>query len=398
MILWLNPVSGLSGDMLLAALIDLGAPVDAITAGVSSTGLTGFELVVTQTSRQGVRACAVEVVTRDDVADRRADELVAMVGRASPSPVAALALRAIRALAEVEAGIHAVPVTQVHLHELGGLDTVVDIVGVAAALHALGVTQVWSAPLRLGAGLTSSAHGLLPVPAPATLALLRGVPVVGIDTTAETVTPTGAALLHSAGTRYGPMPAMTVDSVGYGAGTRDLPGIPNVLPALLGVPLTTRASFEPMTLVETTVDDVTGEVLGQLIDRLLDAGALDAWLAGVIGKKGRPAHVITALCREDQVAAVEETLLRETGSLGVRRTQVQRRALPRSTSVADIDGAQVRVKSGPYRRKPEFDDLQAAARDSALTVRELADVASAQLAAIERESQRSANSGGVATE
>jgi uncharacterized protein (TIGR00299 family) protein len=382
MILWLNPVSGLSGDMLLGALLDLGAPLAAITDAVTSTGLAGWDVEVAQTSRNGLRASEVTVAVHEHTTGRRAAELIDLVGRAQPAPVAAMALVAVRALAEVEAGIHGVPVDDVHLHEIGGVDTVVDIVGVAAALHALGVTQVWSAPVRLGAGETGSAHGLLPVPAPATLALLRGVPVIGIDTSMETVTPTGAALLLAMGTSYGLMPAMTVAATGYGAGSRDTPGRPNVLPAVLGAPAAIGAGSpadEPMSLVETTVDDVTGEVLGQLVERLLEAGAADAWLAPVIGKKGRPAHVVTALCHEAQRGAVEEALLRETGSLGLRRTPVQRRALPRETGQITIDGQSVAVKTGPYRAKAEYQDLLDLALESGLSVREVADRAVAQL-------------------
>jgi uncharacterized protein (TIGR00299 family) protein len=363
MILWLNPVSGVSGDMLLAALIDLGAPLQAINEAVASTGLTGWHIEVTRTQRQGLAASAVTVMAQIDSAERPAAELISIVGKAQPQPVAAMALTAVRALADVEAGIHGVAVADVHLHEIGGVDTVVDVVGVAAALHALGVTQVWSAPVHLGSGVTTSAHGLLPVPAPATLALLRGVPVVGLDTASETVTPTGAALLLAMATRYGPMPAMTLAAIGYGAGSRDTEGRPNVLPAVLGVEAESGfgAGTESMMLIETTVDDVTGEVLGQLVPRLLDAGAADAWLAPVLGKKGRPAHVVTALCHDQQLVAVEEALLRETGSLGLRRTRVQRRAVPRTTSQVTVDGQRVAVKTGPYRAKPEYEDLQALA-------------------------------------
>jgi uncharacterized protein (TIGR00299 family) protein len=394
MILWLNPISGLSGDMLLAALLDLGAPLDAVNAAVASTGLSGWDLEVTQTFRQGLRACSVRVVAHDDATVRGAAELIGLVGRAEPEPVAAMALVAVRALAEVEAGIHGVDVAEVQLHEIGGVDTVVDVVGVAAALHALGVTEVWSAPLRLGAGETASAHGLLPVPAPATVALLRGVPVVGIDSQVETVTPTGAALLLAIGARYGPMPAMTVQAAGYGAGGRDTANRPNVLPALLGVGSSdssgshTGTQTEGMTLVETTVDDVTGEVLGQLVERLLDSGAADAWLATVLGKKGRPAHVVSALCHDRELADVEETLLRETGTLGLRRTSVQRRALPRTTGQITIDGEPVRVKTGPYRAKAEHDDLLAIARKRGVPLREVVDRATVAGVAVEDEQGR----------
>jgi uncharacterized protein (TIGR00299 family) protein len=372
-ILWLNPVAGLSGDMLLGALLDLGADLAAVNAAVASTGLTGWEIRVGETARQGLRACRAEVVVTDTATSRAAGELLAMVGRAQPPEVAAVAVAAVRALAQVEAHVHGVAVEQVHLHELGGTDTVVDTVGVAAALHDLGVTRVVAAPLHLGAGTTRAAHGVLPVPAPATLALLQGVPVVGIDEPTETVTPTGAALLRAVGAEFGPVPAMTVRATGYGAGGRDTPARPNVLPVVLGS--ADGPGLEELTVLETTVDDLTGEALGQLVERLLDAGALDAWLTPLLGKKGRPAHGVTALCRDGAAEAVEERLLVETGTLGVRRSRVLRRALERSFSTVTVHGHPVRVKHGPHRAKPEHDDVVAVARATGLPVRVVAEAA-----------------------
>lgn len=381
MILWLNPVAGLSGDMLLGALLDLGADLDVVRAAVAATGLTGWEIRVGEVERQGLRARRAEVVVTDPATSRAAGELLAMVGRAEPPEVAAVAVAAVRALAEVEAHVHGVAVEDVHLHELGGTDTVVDTVGVAAALHALGVTRVVSAPLRLGAGTTRAAHGVLPVPAPATLALLQGVPVVGLDEQTETVTPTGAALLRAVGAEFGPVPAMTVRATGYGAGGRDTPARPNVLPVVLGS-AAADAGLEELTALETTVDDLTGEVLGQLVERLLDAGALDAWLTPRLGKKGRPAHGVSALCRDAEVEAVEERLLAETGSLGVRRSRVLRCALERSFSTVTVHGHPVRVKQGPHRAKPEHEDVVAVARATGLPVRVVAEQA---LAAVEED-------------
>jgi uncharacterized protein (TIGR00299 family) protein len=380
MIVWLNPLSGLSGDMLLGALLDLGASIDEIDAAVTSTGVGGWKIVVTDVDRQGVRARRAEVTIDEVVPGRAAAELIDMVARVRPHSVAQVATRAVRLLAEVEAKIHGVPVAEVHLHELGGVDTVVDTVGVAAALHSLGVTELWSGPLRLGAGQIQSAHGLIPVPAPATLALLDGVPVVGIDSTSETVTPTGAALLKAAGCRFGPMPPMILGQTGYGAGGRDTAGRPNVLPAVSGVRSDRDEQMvgrlESMMMIETTVDDVTGEVLGNLITQLLERGAADAWIAPVIGKKNRPTQVVTALCHEADAADIETVLLTETGSLGVRRRSIERRVLPRDQSEIRVAGLPVRVKSGPYHDKPEFEDLLHVARESGLTLREVSNLAS----------------------
>ena len=311
-----------------------------------------------------------------------------------PPAAARLAAAAITALAEAEGRIHGVPAADVHLHELGGVDTVVDTVGVAAALHALRVSAVWSAPLALGAGVIEMRHGLFPAPAPAAVALLEGAQVSGVGgasgaAAGETVTPTGAALLRAAGCRYGPMPAMRVSGSGYGAGGRDVPGRPNVLPALLGEPPDeeardpaaggTAGHGETLIMVETTVDDVTGELLGDLPGLLLGAGALDAWITAVTGKKGRPAHVVTALCRPGDDGPVLARLLAETGSLGARRHQVQRHALPRQEAEVTVQGHRIRVKIGPHRAKPEHDDVAAAAAATGLPARVVAEQALSQL-------------------
>jgi len=381
-ILWLNPFSGISGDMFLGALLDLGAPLDAVRAAVASTGLAGWELTAGPVRRAGLTACQARVQVDDDVPARRAADLLAMARAAVPAAAGELATAAITALADAEGRIHGVPAADVHLHELGGVDTIVDTVGVAAALHALRVTAVWSAPLALGSGVIEIRHGQFPAPAPATVALLEGAQVTGIGAAAgsgagETVTPTGAALLRAAGCRYGPMPAMRVTGSGYGAGGREVPGRPNVLPALLGEPLDDPEPADPpadgsagtgsaggtetLIMVETTVDDVTGELLGDLPGLLLGAGALDAWITAVTGKKGRPAHVVTALCRPGREGPVQARLLAETGSLGARRHPVQRQALPRRETGVTVQGHLIRVKIGPHRAKPEHDDVAAAA-------------------------------------
>jgi len=376
-ILWLNPTAGLSGDMLLGALLDLGAPLDAVRAAIASTGVQGWSVEPIRVQRQGIRALHAQVAVTDSASERSAAELIELVSGAQPEPVGAVARAAVLSLAEVEADIHGLSIDEVHLHELGGIDTVVDTVGVAAAAHALGLSSVWSTPLRLGHGQTMSAHGMLPVPAPATLALLAGVPIVGLPGGSETVTPTGAALLAALGCRYGEIPAMTLARTGYGAGTRDTPERPNVLTALLGLPTVTSSGREPLTVLETTVDDVTGEVLGQLIDRLLSAGAVDAWIASVTGKKNRPTQVITALCQPSDDAAVTAVLMGETGTLGVRRIDAQRDVLPRSEGRVIVAGHEVRVKVGPHRAKPEYDDLVEIARATGAPVRVIADRAQA---------------------
>ncbi|MEJ3654198.1 nickel pincer cofactor biosynthesis protein LarC [Actinomycetes bacterium KLBMP 9759] len=362
--LWLNPFSGISGDMFLGALLDLGAPLDGVRAAVASTGLTGWSLDAQRVTRAGVSATRAVVTVGDAATERRAAELLAHIERA---PDAALAMAAVRAIAEVEAGIHGSDPAEVHLHEIGGLDTVVDTVGVAAALRLLGVTELGSGPLALGTGTVDTRHGTLPLPAPATAALLAstGAPVTGAGE-GETVTPTGAALLVAAGTTFGPVPAMALRRVGYGAGGRDPAGRANVLQALIGDPLAAPAA---MTLLETNVDDVTGEVLGHLVELLLAAGAADAWLTPIVMKKGRPAHTVHVLAAPEHADACERVVLAETGSLGIRRSPVERLALPRHRTTVDVDGHEIRLKHGPWGTKPEHDDVAAAAAALGLPLR-----------------------------
>ncbi|GGI88567.1 UPF0272 protein [Saccharopolyspora subtropica] len=371
MILWLNPVTGASGDMLLGALLGLGAPVADVRAAVASTGLAGWRLDVEQVQVGGIAATKAVVEVEDTSTERHAAELLDRVRRARPEPVAELAARAIAAIADVEGALHDKDPAEVHLHEIGGLDTVVDTVGVAAALHALGIIEVRSAPLALGSGTVRCSHGVLPAPAPATMTLLRGAAVVGTDLPGETVTPTGAALLQAMGTRFTPPPAMTVRGTAYGAGTRRFPQRPNVLAATLGVPLTADPA-EPMVALECNVDDVPGELLGHVVTRALQAGAADAWTTPATMKKSRPAAVLHVLCRPEQEPALAELVLSETGSLGLRRHAVDRHALPRRTTTVEVDGHRIRIKHGPWHAKPEHDDVVAAAEALGRPVRTVA--------------------------
>lgn len=384
MIVWFNPVGGVSGDMLLGALIGLGAPVDAVRDAVASTGLTGWELQVGDVRRGALTATRATVVVEPQPPDRRAGELLEIVARARPAGVAELARRAVEAIAGVEAQLHGGPVGQVHLHEIGGIDTVVDTVGVAAALRLLHVEAVHCAPLPLGVGTVDTRHGTIPLPAPATAALLaRAGAAVVAGGSRETVTPTGAALLLAAGARFGPVPAMTVHAVGYGAGGRDDPERPNVVQALLGAPAGPVAGSEAealagsevtsMVLLETTVDDVSGEVLGHVLERALAAGAADAWITPVVMKKSRPGHTVHVLAAPGAASACEMLLLRETGSLGLRRRTVERLALPRHTTEVDVGGHTVAIKHGPWGAKPEHDDVVAAAAALDLPLRTVVD-------------------------
>ena len=393
MICWINPFTGLAGDMLLGALLDAGAPLDDVRAAITATGLTGWELTCERTVSHGLSATRVLVDVRDQATERRAADLIALASLSAPQPVADLAVRALTAIAATEAALHDADPHAVHLHELGGHDTLIDIVGTAAALHALGVTAVHSMPLPLGTGHVRTRHGILPCPAPATLGLLEGAVVTGTDLPGETVTPTAAALLRAAGARYTPPPAITLTRTGYGAGSRQLPDRPNVAVVTLGtVTAGTAASVpaapgadavggaaaasepgaETLEILATNLDDVTGETLGYVISQALAAGALDAWVTPAVMKKGRPAHVLHVLVRPQDTPALQQLVFAETGSLGIRRSTVSRTPLRRRSTTIDLDGVSIRVKHGPHGAKPEHDDLVTAADALGLPLRAVA--------------------------
>jgi uncharacterized protein (TIGR00299 family) protein len=275
----------------------------------------------------------------------------------------------------------------VHLHELGGLDTIVDVVGVLLGVEALGLEQVVVSPLPLGRGFVRGAHGLIPLPAPATVALLKGAPVVGSDIDQELVTPTGAALLTGLASSFGPIPAMTVEAVGYGAGGRDLP-IPNVLRVLVGQQAAAgSATVETLTMLETNIDDMNPEIFDYVMARLFQAGALDVFLAPIQMKKNRPATLLRVLGRPEQAEAFMAILFTETSTLGVRQQTVQRHCLARSSQTVQTAYGPVRVKvatwgQGQMKAAPEYEDCRRLAQASQVSLREVY-VAAAQ--AVERQ-------------
>jgi hypothetical protein len=279
---------------------------------------------------------------------------------------------AFAALAEVEGALHRTAPDDVHFHEVGALDAIVDIVGVCAALEVLGIDDVACSPVATGLGTVGAAHGELPVPAPATARLLTGVPVVGLDVAVELATPTGAALVRTLASSWGPVPAMTLTATGMGAGGRELEGRPNVVQVLVGERAAAGSEAEPAVLLEANVDDVTGEVLAHTVARLLAAGAADAWVTPIVMKKGRPAHTVSALTDPARATAIAEVLVAETGSLGVRGTALQKWPSPRAVEVVDVDGHPVRTKVTPAGRvKVEFEDAAAAAEALGIPVREV---------------------------
>lgn len=373
---WFHCFAGIAGDMALGALIDAGADVVEVRAMLDRLPMAGWSMEVEPVMRGGIGATKVHVVVADTAVVRTYAHIIGLVDEARlPERVRNRAHAAFAALAEAEGHLHRRPAAQVHFHEVGGVDAVIDVVGTCAALEVLGVDTVWSSPVANGMGMVRSAHGMLPVPAPAVVELLRGAPTYGRDVPYELTTPTGAALLAATVTGWGPLPPMEIAAAGFGAGTREMEGLPNLLQVVLGdsrVETTTRPEpGQPVVLLEVNVDDATGETLAHAIAALLDAGAHDAWITGIVMKKGRPAHTVSALADPalaDQIAAV---LVSETGSLGLRGETLERWPSARVNGQVDVEGVPVRVKVGAGRVKVEHDDAARAARRTGLPLREV---------------------------
>ena len=374
---WFNCFCGVAGDMALGALIDAGADLEEVRHILGGLEVQGWRLVASPTLRGGIAATDVTVKVSESGVVRTASHILGLIEDAElPERVRRRALAVFRSLATVEAKLHGRPVEQVHFHEVGGLDAIVDIVGTCAALEVLDVAEVHVSPIAQGQGMIRTAHGHLPIPAPATVELLRGAPTFGTDVPIELTTPTGAALMTALASGFGAMPPMTVSSVGYGAGDRELQDRPNVTQVVVGRPEAALNAGQEVQLLETNVDDVTGEMLAYTVGALLQAGAHDAWITPVVMKKGRPAHVVSALVDPALAATLADVMLAETGSLGIRATTLQRWPRAREQVEVHVDGLPVRLKVAPGRVKVEHDDAAAVAAATGRPLREVIELAS----------------------
>jgi uncharacterized protein (TIGR00299 family) protein len=370
---WFHCFNGIAGDMALGALLDAGADETAVRRLLGRLPIDGWTLDVEPVTRGGIAATHAIVKAADNGIERTHRTIVELIGRAGlPARVETRALATFAALAEVEGRLHRHDPADVHFHEVGGIDAIVDIVGTCAALEVLGVDDVRSSPVAMGMGTVRAAHGELPNPAPAALELLRGAPVRGVEIDLELTTPTGAALLAALASGFGPLPALTIASVGYGAGSRDLAGRPNVTQVVVGDTSPIAAdSGQPVMQLEANVDDATGEVLAHAVDALLQAGAHDAWITPIVMKKGRPAHTVHVLCDSTRLGALREVLINETGTLGVRAARLDRWPQARRTMTVDVDGHAVRLKISASRVKVEHDDALAAANALGIPLRDV---------------------------
>lgn len=375
-VVYFDCASGASGDMLLGAVLDLGLPLERLREELAKLPLGGYRLESRRVVRSGLAATKLDVIVEPGAQPHRhLRHILAFLEQSTLEPeVKAKAGALFARLAEAEAEVHGSSPEKVHFHEVGAVDSIVDIVGCVFALRWLGAARFVSSPLNLGTGTVTMSHGTFPVPPPATARLVQGVPVYGAGE-GELLTPTGALLVTGHASEYGHLPAMTIEQSGHGAGGRETPGRPNVVRLLVG--REGRAADQERVLVlETEVDDASPQLLGPLLDGLLAAGAVDAFFTPVQMKKGRPGVLVTAVAPASAREAIEEVLFRETTTLGVRRQEWERTVLERETvGVATAYGA-IRVKIGRRHgavsnASPEFDDCQRAAAAHGVAVKEV---------------------------
>lgn len=362
-IAYLDCASGISGDMTLGALVDAGVDLEALNAAVKSLGLPGVNLVAQQVKKKGFRATQITVEHEPEHKHRHLHHIASMIdGSRLTAPQKDLAHRIFRRLAEAEAKVHGSTIEKVHFHEVGAVDSIADIVGAAVGFTLLGAERIVCSSVPTGTGFVQIAHGRCSIPAPATAELLKGVPLAESQVRCELTTPTGAAILATLVDAYGPVPAMSIERIGYGAGQNDLDEQANLLRMLVGN-VDTSAGSERLWVVETNLDDTSGEWIGHAISRLWDAGVLDVYTTAIQMKKNRPGVVLTALCDAQVVSAVEAILFRETNTLGVRRWQVERRKLRREarevqTPWGPVAGMLAWVDESTPRFSPEFESCR----------------------------------------
>jgi uncharacterized protein (TIGR00299 family) protein len=372
--------SGISGDMTLAALIDAGVDAEAIRQGITSLGLP-IALKVEKVRKGGFAATYVQVDAPQEHAHRHLADIEAMVDRGSLTPKQRqLALRIFRRLGEAEAAAHGIPLARVHFHEVGALDSIADIVGAAIGLEQLGVDRFTSRSVPTGIGFVKCAHGMMPIPAPGTAVLLKGVPLAASSIKMELTTPTGAAILTTVVQEWIEQPVMTVRSIGMGAGRRDLEEQPNVLRLFIGEATglgnSPHVESDQVWMLETNLDDVPAEVIGYCYERLLAAGALDVYSTPIFMKKNRPAVLLSVMAPESAIAGLEDILFRETTTLGVRRYAVRRSKLYRKPHTVTTNWGPVAGKLGwrdgaPPAFSPEYEACARIAREQGVPLRDV---------------------------
>jgi hypothetical protein len=392
MLAYFDCFSGISGDMTLGAMIDLGAPLPWLRESLAALPLSGFAIAVKDVEYNGIQAKRVEVDAAGDHHHRHFADIRALIAESPlPEPVKSTAQSIFRRLAEAEAGVHGCSPEEVHFHEVGAVDAIVDIVGTALCLYRLGITAVAAAPVPNGRGFVDCRHGRLPVPAPATVAILKGVPTYGTEVEYELTTPTGAAIISTVAKTFGPMPPITVSGVGYGAGRRNLAPGPNLLRVMLGERSADRFEVknefmqDQVVVAESSIDNMNPEIFGFLMDRLFAEGALDVAWVPIQMKKNRPGTMLQVICRREQLSSIVRCILTETTSLGVRyheagRYVVERDLITFESSFGPVALKRIRYPHGEVRLAPEYDVCKRIALEKSVPLRTVYEIVAREAA------------------
>jgi uncharacterized protein (TIGR00299 family) protein len=380
---YLDCSSGISGDMFLAALIDAGVPADRLFGELKKLPLGFYEFKRTRALRGGVVGTHVDIRFPGEQPHRHLADIQLLIEKALlPKKAAGQALKAFQHLAEVEAKLHNASLQSVHFHEVGAVDAVLDIVGVCVGLELLGISELICSPLNVGGGRVNAAHGSLPVPAPATAELLKNIPVYSTGVAGELVTPTGAALVATLAVEFGPFPAMKVAKIGYGAGTKDFPGHPNIARLFVGERTEIVAGQpglpgdEIVSVIEANVDDMNPQLFGYVLEQALAAGALDVTCTSAQMKKNRPGLTISILCEPEKSDALSQLLFEQTTTIGVRIHEARRKVLDREQVTVETPYGPVRVKVARHNgvvmnAAPEFDDCQRLATEKSVPLKQV---------------------------
>jgi hypothetical protein len=380
--LYFDCFAGASGDMILGALVGAGADASLLLDQLRLLGVANYEVSFDTVDRSGISATRANVRTAEERAHRHLSDILKIIGASGLSDeVKQLSARIFSRLAEAEARVHNQPVERIHFHEVGALDAIIDVVGACICFELLGAERFASSALHLGSGTVTMAHGRFPVPPPAVTELLKGVPVYSTDIQGELVTPTGAAIISTVCTEFGPVPRMRIESTGYGAGGREYERFPNALRVMLGED-DERQAVEHLLMIETNVDDMSPQLFGYLMDQALRLGALDCYFTPVQMKKNRPGVLVSILCRPEEREALSSLLFTETTTLGLRSYEVERRALERESVRAETPYGAIEVKVARMGGKvikamPEYEQCLVAAQRARVPLREVWEAASA---------------------
>ena len=374
---YIDCFAGASGDMFLGALVDAGVPFETLESELSKLGMSDYTLSHSTTTKHGITATKVDVLAQEGHVHRHLSDIVDILNASSlDQDVKNRALAVFTRLAEAEANVHGTTIEKVHFHEVGAVDAIVDIVGTVIGIKHLGIGHIDCSALSVGTGSTKGAHGAMPIPVPAVVAMCADVPLRRTVIPKELLTPTGAALLTTFADSFGEPTTFTGDTVGYGAGTRDLDEIPNLLRIEIGDDTSLAGTeTDEVVVLETNIDDMNPEWFGYVGDRLWEAGAKDVYVAPVQMKKGRPGSLLTVLCDASNTDAIKRILLGETTTLGVRQTTMTRTILPRRHATVSTDYGDIRVKiadlDGRTRVTPEYDDCARLASQHSIPIREI---------------------------